>query len=143
MSNVKVLKNNADAIKAAMAGVRLGRAVMAGGQIVEGAAKLLMRGPKSGRIYPPKGHQASAGGEAPAIDTGNLANSISTELLSSDSNSAWAQVGTGVEYAEPLEFGTSTMEARPFMRPAFDNNEAKIEEIIRKIAKQNIEGAAQ
>jgi hypothetical protein len=33
------------------------------------------------------------------------------------------------------------MEARPFMRPAFDNNEAKIKDTIRRFAKQQIEGA--
>lgn len=69
--------------------------------------KLQMAEPKSGVVY--AGHQASAPGEAPAIDTGNLVNSI--EVL--PAAPAGAVVQTGVEYAPHLEFGTVNMAPRP------------------------------
>ena len=138
--NVKIIQSNVKEILASMRGDRLGQIVMAGGFILEGAVKISMSATAhSGRRYGK--HQASAPGETPAVDTGNLANSINTVLASSSETQAESQVGTGVEYAEPLEFGTSKMEARPFMRPGYDENEAKIRETILKMAKQNIEGA--
>jgi HK97 gp10 family phage protein len=137
---VKIVKNNTKAILDALSGDRLGRAVMAGGFILETAVKVSMSAAShSGRTY--GGHRASAPGETPAVQYGVLVNSINTELVSSSPTSAFAQVGTGVEYAEPLEFGTSKMEARPFMRPGYDNNERQIENTIRQFVKQSIEGA--
>jgi HK97 gp10 family phage protein len=113
---------------------------MAGGFILETAVKVSMSASShSGRVY--YGHRASAPGETPAVDTGVLVNSINTQLVSSSNTSALAEVGTGVEYAEFLEFGTSKMAARPFMRPGYDNNVTRIEETIRRFAKQSIEGA--
>ena len=138
--SVKIVKSNVKEVLASMAGARLAQAVMAGGFVLETAVKVSMSAAShSGRIYDK--HKASAPGETPAVDTGVLVNSINTELVSSSESEAWAQVGTGVEYAEWLEFGTSKMAARPFMRPGYDNNEAKIKDTIRKFAKQNIEGA--
>ena len=138
--SVKIVKSNVKEVLASMAGARLAQAVMAGGFVLETAVKVSMAAAShSGRVYGK--HKASAPGETPAVDTGVLVNSIKTELVSSSDSEAWVQVGTGVEYAEWLEFGTSKMAARPFMRPAYDNNEAKIKDIIRKFAKQNIEGA--
>lgn len=59
-------------------------------------------------------HQASAPGQGPAVDIGRLRQSI-TALKVEDGH--W-RVGTNVEYAPYLEFGTRKMAARPFMRPA-------------------------
>jgi phage gpG-like protein len=66
-------------------------------------------------------HQASAPGEPPAPDTGLLRNSIHHEV-----DDDKATVGTNLEYAQPLEFGTTSagkghhtvIAPRPFMRPA-------------------------
>lgn len=58
--------------------------------------------------------RASAPGDPPAPDTGNLRNSIDYELTSETTS----HVGTDVEYAEPLEFGTTRIAPRPFMRPS-------------------------
>lgn len=41
-------------------------------------------------------------------------------------------VGTNVQYAPYQELGTVKMDARPFLRPAFENNENEIEQIIAK-----------
>lgn len=67
---------------------------------------------KSGRWY--GAHQASAPGEAPAIDTSELVNSLGAKALKRLVWMVWA----GAEYAIHLEYGTVKMAARPFMRPA-------------------------
>lgn len=69
--------------------------------------------PKSGRIY--GGHQASAPGESPAIDEGDLSNSIRQEKI----DEASYRVGSTDEKAPHLEFGTSRIAPRPFLTPAF------------------------
>jgi len=79
---------------------------------IETDVKAMMAGPKSGAVY--GGHVASAPGEAPAIDTGALANSIQTEMDTLTSGAVY----TGIEYAPYLEFGTSRMAARPSFTPA-------------------------
>jgi hypothetical protein len=66
-------------------------------------------------------NRASAPGEPPAPDTGQLRNSIHFEFV--DENKV--RVGTHLKYAEALEFGTTTagkshnvvILPRPFMRP--------------------------
>ena len=49
------------------------------------------------------------------VDTGRLRASITTEVGNLE-----AEVGTNVEYAPSVEFGTSKQSAQPFMRPALD-----------------------
>lgn len=78
---------------------------------IEAHIKQNMAAAKSGAMY--GDHQASAPGEAPAIDTGVLAASIQTEISGTE-----GQVFTNAEYAEFLEFGTVRMAARPYMTPA-------------------------
>lgn len=108
-----ILSNLADALKQATANTTLSTAAYA-----ESVAKESMMGPKSGRIYKVsrtgKLHQASAPGEAPAIDTGNLVNSIKHERAGEEG----ARTYTHTEYAAHLEFGTAKMAPRPFMTPA-------------------------
>jgi hypothetical protein len=81
---------------------------------IEAQMKLLMTGPKTGREYVRRGriHVASAPGEAPAVDFGNLINSIQTVIKSPTE----AEITIGAEYAEVLEFEKD----RPFVRPAID-----------------------
>lgn len=83
---------------------------------IEAEMKQLMTGPKSGRQYRrgSRIHTASAPGEAPAVDTGFLINSIQTTIKSDTE----AVIEIPAEYAEGLEFGTSKVAARPFVRPA-------------------------
>lgn len=140
MSNVKIVKTNVKEVLESLSGDQLGRAVMAGALVLETKIKVGMSASShSGKMY--GGHRASAPGETPAVDTGNLVNSIMSELVSSSDTDALANVGTGVEYAEFLEFGTSRMEARPFMRPAYDENLGQITETVQTWAKRQIDGA--
>ena len=77
-----------------------------------------MNPPKSGKEYKrgQRIHQASAPGEAPATDTGNLANSI---LVYQTNPADWiADFGAG--YSAALEYGTPKMLARPYARPSVE-----------------------
>ena len=51
------------------------------------------------------------------VDTGRLRSSI-THALGRDSRSIYCDVGTDVEYAPYVEFGTSRQGAQPYLRPA-------------------------
>lgn len=90
---------------------------------------------KSGRIYKrgQKIHQASAPGEAPAIDTGTLVNSIQV----ADYGRAGAMVSTNTEYADVLELGGRHVLARPFMRPAVEKIAPKFLGAMRKLLQSN------
>lgn len=79
---------------------------------IEAIIKVGMAEPKTGNMY--GNHQASAPGDMPAMDTGNLANSIMVEF----EEPTIAVVYTNVDYSAHLEFGTMRMAPRPFMTPA-------------------------
>lgn len=51
------------------------------------------------------------------VDTGRLRNSI-TFGVDADSQGPYAVIGTNVEYAPYVEFGTRYQRAQPFLRPA-------------------------
>lgn len=114
------------------------------GQVVLGAAiemradivQRIQRGPASGITYkksnPTRTHTASAPGQPPMSDTGRLANSITFDRV----GDLTATVGSALNYAPWLEYGTSRMEARPFFRPAVERMRpkyiGKLEDIIRR-----------
>lgn len=81
--------------------------------------KRIMALPKTGRTYRKKGgvlHVASAPGQPPAMDTGNLTNSISMQMI----GPLQGRVNINAEYAAYLEYGTVRMAARPYLQPAID-----------------------
>lgn len=51
------------------------------------------------------------------VDTGRLRSSI-TATKGSDGTGAYVDIGTNVEYAAYVEFGTIYMAAQPYLRPA-------------------------
>lgn len=62
--------------------------------------------------------------------TGNLRRSLHSELVNTSNTHAEADIGTDVEYAPFVEFGTSKQAAQPYLRPAFDTQQnAAIKEI--------------
>lgn len=99
----------------------------------------IQRGPASGRTYkksnPTRTHTASALGQPPMSDTGRLANSITFDRV----GDLTATVGSALNYAPWLEYGTSRMAARPFFRPAIERMRpiyiGKLEDIIRRAAR--------
>lgn len=100
------------------------------------ATEKIINPPKTGRIYPSRGrkgakHQASAPGEPPAADTGELHTSITSPDTSTEGLIRF-EPGANTPYAEALEFGTSKMEPRPFMGPSFDENIGVIRADVRR-----------
>ena len=52
------------------------------------------------------------------VDTGRLRSSITRGEVERDGDSLSVDIGTNVEYAPYVEFGTSRRRAQPFLRPA-------------------------
>jgi len=92
----------------------------------EEAISLILDTPKTGRIYRRRTvtHQASAPGEAPASDTGQLVNSIKTIYNKTELSGI---VRASTKYAAFLEFGTVRMAERPFLRPALASQKNEVE----------------
>lgn len=89
--------------------------------------RFLRRGARSGDF-----HRASAPGDPPAVDTGQLRNQITMERFG-----LRRRVGPTSEYAPPLEFGTigdgGHIAARPFMRPALRKLEGDPPKVVREL----------
>lgn len=137
ISKVIVIKNNIPAFRKAISGDGLMKAVKAGGHVIEGAAKI----------------NASRGRPGLSIDEGSLTNSITVEEDKKTSTSASVNIGPKVIYAAIHEFGgwikaksakalhfvidgqhftkkAVFIPARPYLRPAVDENIPKIQEAI-------------
>lgn len=82
----------------------------------------------------------SSPGEPPAVVTGRLRASITMRVESEDGKPA-GYVGTNVEYASSLEYGTSKMAPRPFLVPALEANKPKIRDLFRAAMIGKLEGA--
>jgi len=113
--------------------------VKGGGQLIRGeAVKSIQQGSKSGIVYekynPRRSHRASAPGEAPASDTGNLVSKIIVKQKTKNITN----VESNANYSAFLEYGTSKMQPRPFMLPAFEKSkkpitEATFKRVVKKI----------
>ncbi len=64
------------------------------------------------------------------VDTGRLRASI-TNRLEVEENQLVGIVGTNVEYASFVEFGTSRMVAQPFLFPALESNKSRIKDLLK------------
>ena len=105
--------------------------ILGGAQLIRGEAiKSIQTGPKSGRVYekynPRRTHTASAPGEAPASDTGNLVSQIMVRQETRDN----VVVESNALYSSFLEFGTSKMLPRPFLFPATERSRPKITQAV-------------
>ena len=114
--------------------------VKGGGQFIRGEAiKSIQAGAKSGIVYekynPRRSHRASAPGQAPASDTGNLVSKIIVKQKSKNITN----VESNADYSAFLEYGTSKMEPRPFMLPAFEKSKKPIINAVLKKVKNKIE----
>ena len=130
---VKGLKKAQDALKSLEKDLEqpFREVILGGAQLIRGEAiKSIQTGPKSGRIYekynPRRTHQASAPGQAPASDTGNLVSQIIVRPKNTDE----VAVESNALYSSFLEFGTSKMLARPFLFPATERSRPKIVQAV-------------
>ena len=113
--------------------------VKGGAQQIRGEAiKSIQTGAKSGIVYekynPRRTHRASAPGQAPASDTGNLVSKIIVRQKDEDH----VFVESNAHYSAFLEYGTSKMLPRPFLFPAFEKSrkpivEATFKKVVRVI----------
>ena len=113
--------------------------VKGGAQLIRGEAiKSIQTGAKSGVVYqmynPRREHRASAPGQAPASDTGNLVSKIIVKQKTRNITN----VESNANYSAFLEYGTSKMQPRPFMLPAFEKSkkpilDATFRRVVRKI----------
>lgn len=109
---------------------QVGAALFAAGSVVATEAQIsITRGAVSG-----KGHVPSAPGEAPNQDTGVLANNIEVTQLTP----LIVEISSNAPYSSPLEFGTSKMAARPFMRPARDKTRPEVEEMVKAAVRRAV-----
>ena len=122
LKNLRLLQNGLDK--------ELTNVLRGGGQLIRGEAiRSIQTGPKSGRTYekynPRRTHKASAPGQAPASDTGNLVSQIMS--VADGKNTL---VESRAEYSKFLEFGTSKMLPRPFLFPASEKITKKIVQVL-------------
>lgn len=121
----------ADAVTAKLSGKlseqavkNVGTALFAGGQEIEAEAKhMITEGSVSG-----KNHVPSLPGEPPNRDTGVLDTNIETTQPAP----LHVEVSSNAPYAVALEFGTSKMEARPYMGPATSRKREAVVQLVRE-----------
>lgn len=66
-------------------------------------------------------------------DAGEQSGSVSVVIGTTDDKEVY--IGTNVEYAPYVEYGTSRTQAQPFLRRAFEDNKEKYGRIIAKALK--------
>lgn len=111
---------------------KLQKALRVGGEMIQAAAQIsITTGAVSG-----KGHIPSKPGEPPNNDSGVLAGSIETN----DTGRLEVTVSANAEYAVPLEFGSSKMAPRPFMRPARDKKRDEVKATIARAVEHILQG---
>lgn len=80
-------------------------------------------------------HHPSLPGNPPAPDSGNLRESIHYTVDADSGEIPFARVGTDVEYGKHLEFGTTNILPRPWLKPAIEKNINKIRKLMRGVLK--------
>lgn len=126
---------NAAGIIAKVRGATVTGLVRGTESIREEAVTLINTGPKTGRIYKRGAvtHQASAPGESPAGDTGDLASKIATSV---NAEALTGSVEFSSAHAKHLEYGTRNMAPRPYARVAVAHKAPEIgKDIATEIAK--------
>lgn len=110
------------------------RALFVGASEIAVEAQLLInQGSVSG-----KGHVPSRPGEPPNRDSGVLSGNI--EALQEGPLRAVAS--SNAPYSQELEFGTSKMAARPFMRPAAEKVRPKVQKLVAQAVAKAIRSKA-
>lgn len=119
-------------------GLRTGIAKGAGKLIMDMAerhAELAAQSIREGGVSG-KGHTPSNPGRPPNADSGKLDRSISAERV----GPLKAQSVADAPHAIPLEFGTSQIAERPFMRPAAEAVRKEAVQMAKKMVSRAIKG---
>ena len=119
---------------------KLKQIIGAGGQMVMNEAKQSSQrnsgGGKTSQKYKPRRtHSASAEGQPPNTDTGFLVSNI---FLQIDPDGLGADVESRADYSGYLEFGTSKMEARPYLQPALEANRRNIIRLFARLKSSGV-----
>ena len=121
--NIEALKSKAEAETA--------RAVRATAQAIRNDAIISVKSHLSaGKVYT-RGtvkHVASKPGSPPNQDRGTLTRNIRVTM----NDDLTADISSNAPYSEALEFGTSNIDARPFMTPAVEGQRVKHKERLQK-----------
>jgi HK97 gp10 family phage protein len=108
----------------------ISKALFAAGEVLAVEAQTsITEGSVSGRQHIP-----SAAGQPPNADTHHLANNIEV----TQDAPLKVVVTSKAKYSASLEYGTSRMAARPFMRPAVERTRAEINKRISRAARRAI-----
>lgn len=103
------------------------KALFTAGEVVEGeAAHSITTASAGGQKGGKHQHVRSRPGESPNAETGVLDRNIETVQV----EPFRVEVSSNAPYSAALEFGTSKMAARPFMRPAIQVTRKKVQQII-------------
>ena len=106
----------------------VGQALFAGGELIRAeASHMITEGAVSG-----KGHIPSLPGQPPNEDTGVLRTHIETTQV----GPLKVEVSSNAPYAAALEFGTSKMAERPYMRPATARKRKEVVALVRQAVRQ-------
>jgi HK97 gp10 family phage protein len=119
---------------------KLKQIIGAGGQMVMNEAKQsIQQNSGGGKTYqkynPRRTHTASAEGQPPNTDTGFLVSNI---FLQIDPDGLGADVESRADYSGYLEFGTSKMEARPYLQPALEANRRNIIRLFARLKSSGV-----
>lgn len=125
MSAVKIVFNHLPEISRRLSAATSAE-VRAAAFEIEAGVKAEMSTPKSGVTY--GDHQASAPGEAPAVDTGAYLNDVRAQV-----DGQRAIVGTNQEQAAILEYGGEAIAARPVWRKVAKQVEEAFIERVRNL----------
>lgn len=111
----------------------VGQALFAGGEALKAeAAHLITEGAISGRNHVP-----SRPGEPPNEDTGHLRTNIEVTQPAP----LRVEVSSNARYSAALEFGSSKMQARPFMAPAARRTRKEIVELVNRAVSKAVKEA--
>ncbi len=110
---------------------------VSGISVLNTVIKSIMTGTKTGITYKRRSvtHTASAAGEAPASDTGDLAGSFISVSANSGYSAVIGASGEQGRKSKWLEFGTANIKPRPHLIPALESNRRHVEKLIKTALK--------
>lgn len=101
--------------------------------VIQQEAKTVLSRAGTGVWYSGQPARSSAPGEPPVAQTGTLRRSVQIDRTENKGRMPFVRVGTNLEYGPYLEFGTSRMAPRPWLRPAVAASRPRVRAIMEDI----------